>query len=89
MKVRSPGTLVISGDNSFAHVTGWSFDCEGEALPLDQDEVARRCLACVLNYVAKVHGVALVRPAEPAERIPLDIERAAADIIAVARWNQL
>lgn len=90
VKIITPGSLIFTGPRSVV-VSGWTFDVEGAPLPpAGSIELHRVFLKACLLHIAQVHEIALApaaTPAEPVERVAFDIERAAADVIAMARWS--
>ena len=91
MKVVVCGALF--GSHLCSHMVGWVFEREhGDPAP-DTIEFKRTALKVALIHVAEHHGIHLEQPAQQhtvireVERVPLEIERAAADAIAIARWR--
>lgn len=85
MKVVKQGVLLFSPDGSI-FVTGWSLDGEGERFR-DHAALMRAAHSAALNHIADSLGLRQPVRREPVERISLDVERAAADAIAIARWS--
>lgn len=85
MKVVAPGTFVFA-PNGTGLVTGWTF---ADSSGLRGAEQRRAAIAAVLQYIARAEGIRLIEASDaaPDERVPLDVERLAQDVIAMARWT--
>jgi hypothetical protein len=85
MKVIQAGSLVWS--NNMAHVSGWIVSSSLFPDGPVPKAAAKALLKTALLHIAKQHQIDLVEPVEvESTQVPLDVERAAADVIAMARW---
>lgn len=83
MKVIQAGSLVWS--NNMAHVSGWIVSSRQYPDGPVPKAAARELLKAALLHIAKQHRIELVEPIESTV-VPFDVEREAADVIAMARW---
>lgn len=89
MKVRKVGTFVWTPDG--VSYLGWTVDPQGASLT--NAEGQKRAKEEVLRYVAGKLGFKLVPLNEglsdlDTTSIPLEVEREAADMIAMVRWSE-
>jgi hypothetical protein len=88
VKVGAPGTLMWANGQLHAH--GWHFIVEPGDPKRESDQMVllKDGVKAALLFIAKHHGITLVEPLPEAEPVAsFDVERAAADAIAVARWE--
>lgn len=89
MKVKKVGTFVwTEGGMSYL---GWTVDAQGSSLP--NAEAQKRARETVLHYIAGRLGFKLVPVDEVSSdldttNVPLEVEREAADMIAMVRWSE-
>lgn len=87
MKVEKAGTLFYDGHNVI-HMHSWGWDLEGRSAVLTP-ESKRVFLRLALQHIAQVVGLELVEvEGDNNQSMTLDVERAALDAIAVARWKE-
>lgn len=85
MKIITPGLLLWTPERGL-HMDGWRFDGEGVCYETSAEMYRAAASAAVLHVArsCQLQGVAIAPPSAEPERMDLDSERAALDVIAVA-----
>tara|TARA_B100001105_G_scaffold236652_1_gene212597 strand:+ start:3465 stop:3743 length:279 start_codon:yes stop_codon:yes gene_type:complete len=89
MKVITPGLLLWTPSEGL-HLSGWCFDGEGVCYE-SSAAMQRAAASAALVHIARscqLQGVAVEQPAAEPEPMDLDSERAALDVIAMARRRE-
>lgn len=89
MKILTPGMLLWTPERGLT-LEGWCFDGEGVCYESTAAMQRAAASAAVLHVARSCHlqGVAVAPPSSELKRMDLDSERAALDVIAVARRQQ-